>query len=73
MWNRPATSSTRSTQPSTVFSGNSTRYAVLNQEPWEDYCVQPPCGQFNPVNPALYSVLGELTRYAVLNQEPWED
>jgi hypothetical protein len=30
--------------------------------------VEPPCGQFNPVNPALYSVLGEL--YQVCRVEP---
>jgi hexosaminidase len=32
----------------------------LNQEPWEEYCVEPPCGQFNPVSPAVYPLLGEL-------------
>jgi hypothetical protein len=40
----------------------------LNQEPWEDYCVEALCGQFNPVNPAIYSVLGEL--YQVCRVEP---
>ena len=25
--------------------------------PWEDYCVQPPCGQLNLANPAIYSTL----------------
>ena len=37
------------------------RLAVcVNQEPWQDYCVEPPCGQFNPVNPAVHQVLGKL-------------
>ena len=37
------------------------RVAVcVNQEPWEQYCVEPPCGQFNPVNSAVYPLLGQL-------------
>jgi len=37
------------------------RLAVcINQEPWQDYCVEPPCGQLNPVNPNLYPTLGKL-------------
>jgi len=30
----------------------------VNQEEWQDYCVEPPCGQFNIVNDKLYEVLG---------------
>jgi len=37
------------------------RLAVcVNQEPWQDYCVEPPCGQINPVNQNVYSVLDKL-------------
>jgi len=37
------------------------RLAVcVNQEPWQDYCVEPPCGQINPVNDNVYDVLGKL-------------
>jgi len=37
------------------------RLAVcVNQEPWQDFCVEPPCGQLNPVNPHVYTTLGKL-------------
>ena len=37
------------------------RLAVcVEQEPWQDYCVEPPCGQLNPVNQNIYKVLGKL-------------
>lgn len=37
------------------------RLAVcVNQEPWQDYCVEPPCGQLNPANENIYEVLGKL-------------
>jgi len=37
------------------------RLAVcVNQEPWQDFCVEPPCGQLNPVNPEVYTTLGKL-------------
>ncbi|XP_058807710.1 chitooligosaccharidolytic beta-N-acetylglucosaminidase [Phymastichus coffea] len=29
----------------------------VNQLPWRDYCIQPPCGQLNPVNPNTFDVL----------------
>jgi len=32
----------------------------IDAEPWEDYCLEPPCGQLNPTNPILYDILGEL-------------
>ncbi|KAK3868632.1 hypothetical protein Pcinc_025995 [Petrolisthes cinctipes] len=32
----------------------------VNQEPWQDYCVEPPCGQFNLANPNIYTVLGNV-------------
>jgi len=32
----------------------------VNKEPWQDFCVEPPCGQLNPVNPHVYTTLGKL-------------
>ena len=32
----------------------------MNAEPWQDYCVEPPCGQLNPVNRHVYSTLEKL-------------
>ncbi|EDW72133.1 uncharacterized protein Dwil_GK10305 [Drosophila willistoni] len=32
----------------------------LNQSPWRKYCVQPPCGQLNPINDHMYAVLKEI-------------
>jgi len=32
----------------------------VNQEPWQDFCVEPPCGQLNPINPHVYTTLGKL-------------
>ncbi|XP_051156817.1 probable beta-hexosaminidase fdl isoform X2 [Leptopilina boulardi] len=32
----------------------------INQQPWRDYCIQPPCGQLNPVNPYTLSTLRNL-------------
>ncbi|XP_066903581.1 chitooligosaccharidolytic beta-N-acetylglucosaminidase isoform X2 [Halyomorpha halys] len=29
-----------------------------NHHPWEEACMQPPCGQLNPANPNVYNVLG---------------
>ncbi|KAL7287361.1 hypothetical protein TKK_0018478 [Trichogramma kaykai] len=34
----------------------------VDQQPWRDYCIQPPCGQLNPVNPNTYSVLRSIYR-----------
>lgn len=34
----------------------------VNQQPWRSYCIQPPCGQLNPVNKNVYKVLGDLYR-----------
>uniref|UniRef100_A0A0P4VQB6 Beta-hexosaminidase n=1 Tax=Scylla olivacea TaxID=85551 RepID=A0A0P4VQB6_SCYOL len=37
------------------------RLAVcVNQEPWQQYCEEPPCGQLNPSLNATYSLLGQL-------------
>lgn len=32
----------------------------INKQPWRQFCIQPPCGQLNPVNPNTYAVLGDL-------------
>lgn len=32
----------------------------VNQQPWRSYCIEPPCGQLNPVNPNLYKVLKDI-------------
>ncbi|KAH8386448.1 hypothetical protein KR093_000607, partial [Drosophila rubida] len=32
----------------------------LNRSPWRNYCVQPPCGQLNPLNDHMYAVLKEI-------------
>lgn len=32
----------------------------LGKHPWWDYCVQPPCGQLNPLNNNTYVWLGKL-------------
>lgn len=29
----------------------------FNAQPWQQYCVEPPCGQFDPTKPALYDTL----------------
>lgn len=28
-----------------------------NQQPWRSFCIQPPCGQLNPINLNVYDVL----------------
>ncbi|CAO1349067.1 unnamed protein product [Diamesa tonsa] len=32
----------------------------VNQQPWRKYCIEPSCGQLNPANPNLYSVLKDI-------------
>lgn len=32
----------------------------LANHPWWKYCVQPPCGQVNPLNKNVYTLLGKL-------------
>lgn len=32
----------------------------VNNKNWRQYCIQPPCGQLNPANAALYRVLKDL-------------
>uniref|UniRef100_A0A182IRJ1 Beta-hexosaminidase n=1 Tax=Anopheles atroparvus TaxID=41427 RepID=A0A182IRJ1_ANOAO len=42
----------------------------VNQQPWRSFCVEPPCGQLNPVNPNMYNILQQLYRsFAAMNNE----
>ena len=36
---------------------NESLTVCVNKEPWTDWCVEPPCGQLNPADEALYGVL----------------
>ncbi|KAF2360937.1 Glycoside hydrolase family 20 catalytic domain [Trinorchestia longiramus] len=38
----------------------------VNQEPWQSYCVEPPCGQLNLANPFMYEVLTDV--YTEMNE-----
>ena len=42
-----------------IYIGKGRLAVCVNQEPWQDYCVEPPCGQLNPVNPNVYTTLGK--------------
>ncbi|XP_054287590.1 chitooligosaccharidolytic beta-N-acetylglucosaminidase, partial [Macrosteles quadrilineatus] len=42
------------------FHGLGALAVCVNRQPWRQYCLQPPCGQLNPANPALYDVLGDV-------------
>lgn len=35
----------------------------INQQPWRKYCIQPPCGQLNPVNSNLFSILRNIYQH----------
>jgi len=37
------------------------------QEPWQKFCVQPPCGQLNIANPNIYVVLNKIYREMIKN------
>ncbi|KAL1512928.1 hypothetical protein ABEB36_002428 [Hypothenemus hampei] len=32
----------------------------FNWQPWQNYCVEPPCGQFDVTKPELYDVIGDI-------------
>ncbi|CAH0551866.1 unnamed protein product [Brassicogethes aeneus] len=32
----------------------------FNWQPWQDYCVEPPCGQFDPTKTELYNVISDI-------------
>lgn len=35
----------------------------VNKQPWRNYCIQPPCGQLNPTNSFIFSVLRDIYRH----------
>merc|ERR1712168_745668 len=39
--------------------------ACLAREPWQSYCVEPPCGQLNIANNKIYEVLGNIYKEMV--------
>jgi len=32
----------------------------VNRQPWDDWCVEPPCGQLNPASEGVYNVLANI-------------
>jgi len=32
----------------------------VNKEPWQEFCIEPPCGQFNILNEKMYELLGQV-------------
>lgn len=32
----------------------------VNQQPWRQYCIQPPCGQLNPANHLIFGILRDI-------------
>lgn len=41
---------------------NSDLIMCFNKQPWNSYCVEPPCGQFDPSKDKLYDVLEDIYR-----------
>lgn len=37
----------------------------VNQQPWRQYCIQPPCGQLNPANHLLFGILRDIYKELV--------
>lgn len=35
----------------------------IDKQPWRKYCIQPPCGQINPVNQYVFGVFREIYKY----------
>lgn len=35
----------------------------VNMQPWRNFCIQPPCGQLNPVNRFVFGVLRDVYRH----------
>ncbi|CAG0899872.1 unnamed protein product [Cyprideis torosa] len=40
--------------------GLGTLALCVNQHPWQEFCLEPPCGQLNPVNENVYAILEDL-------------
>ena len=38
----------------------------VNKEPWTRYCVEPPCGQLNPINDNIYPILHNIYKDVIL-------
>ncbi|XP_058053517.1 chitooligosaccharidolytic beta-N-acetylglucosaminidase isoform X2 [Anopheles bellator] len=36
--------------------------SCFNYQPWENYCVEPPCGQLDPTKDAVYDILQDIYR-----------
>lgn len=43
----------------------------VNKQPWRSYCIQPPCGQLNPVNPNTIQMLKNVYQ-SIWNSNPGE-
>lgn len=41
-------------------SGYGDMAVCVDKRPWRKYCVQPPCGQLNPINTNTYKWLGKI-------------
>lgn len=41
----------------------------FNWKPWSDYCVEPPCGQFDPSKPELYDILEGIYLTNIINHK----
>lgn len=35
----------------------------VNAQPWRKFCIQPPCGQLNPVNNLVFNMLRDIYRH----------
>lgn len=44
----------------------------FNAQPWQKYCVEPPCGQLDPSKDALYTVLEDIYR-EMMEMFRWPD
>lgn len=42
----------------------------VNKEPWQKYCVEPPCGQLNPINDNVYDILGKIYKEYMMMFKP---
>lgn len=38
----------------------------VNKEPWTRYCVEPPCGQLNPINDNIYPILHNIYKDVII-------
>ena len=57
-------------QPSHVgngwnFPGGEEMTVCVNQEPWYNFCVEPPCGQLDPTEPKVLNCIVQLASYSI--------